>query len=283
MAFLLSFEIGISNLLGVSLILEKDVIALVREVGAFQLQYFRNIEDSKINKKGSKETVSFLDVESEKLLKKGLQKLLPEAGFFGEELGTEGDSSYRWIVDPIDGTTNFLNGIDQFSISVALVKEEEILLGVVYKPYIDEALSASKGLGIRKNGEASPIHTHKSEAKEALFSTGFPFRSPDLSDAFFKTAKEVLQLGMGIRRQGSAALDLAYLGMGWYDGFWEGDLQPYDAAGALAIIYEAGLLVTNHRGEPYNMFQDRMMVAAPDGVHQPLLEIVARNYKDCRL
>lgn len=258
--------------------LHKQIISAIKKTGEFQLSYFRKVGAESVSMKAAKETVSFVDVESEKRLKKALKGILPEAGFLGEELGREGDSDYLWIVDPIDGTTNYLNGLDHFSISVALVKDGVPLYGVVYQPYADEYLSATKGEGVYRNEEKMDLSMIDIDPENALFATGFPYRSEDLNDAFFKAASSVLKLGRGIRRTGSAALDLAYLGVGWYGGFWESDLQPYDVAAALVMLHEAGVKVTNHRGEPYKMFEDRIMVAAPQKVHAELLKIISENY-----
>ncbi|MDB9741308.1 inositol monophosphatase [Akkermansiaceae bacterium] len=259
--------------------IHQQVIDSIREVGKFQLTHFRKVSSDAVDMKAAKETVSFVDVESEKLLKSALKKILPEAGFLGEELGSEGDQNFLWIVDPIDGTTNYLNGLDHFSISVALVKEGIPIYGVVYQPYTDEYLSATKGQGAMRNGEPISLSNLELTSQHALFCTGFPYRSEDLNDAFFEAANQVLRLGRGMRRTGSAALDLAYLGMGWYGGFWESDLQPYDVAAAMVMMNEAGLSITNHLGEPYNMFEHRMMVAGPPLVHRDLLEIISKCYK----
>jgi len=256
----------------------QQIVALLHEVGTFQLKYFRNIGEDAIDMKAAKETVSFVDVESEKLLKAGLSKILPEAGWYGEELGQEGDQDFVWIVDPIDGTTNYLNGIPHFSISIALVKQGTPIYGTVYQPYNREYLSATQGEGATLNGKKLNITPRIQDASEALFATGFPYRSEDLNDAFFQCANDVLRLGRGIRRPGSAALDLAYTGAGWFGGFWESDLQPYDVAAALVIMNEAQLAITNHHGEPYNMFKDRILVTAPKGVHPILLATVAKHY-----
>ena len=258
--------------------LHTQVISAIKKTGVFQLSHFRKIGPESVDMKAAKETVSFVDVESEKMLKKALKEIMPEAGFLGEELGREGDEDLLWIVDPIDGTTNYLNGLDHFSISVALVKDGVPQYGVVYQPYTDEYLSSSIGNGVYKNEEKMDLSQINIAPEDALFVTGFPYRSEDLNDAFFKAASSVLKLGRGIRRTGSAALDLAHLGVGWYGGFWESDLQPYDIAAALVMLNESGVKVTNHRGEPYQMFEDRIMVAAPERVHVELLKIISECY-----
>ena len=254
------------------------VVDLLKSVGAFQLTHFRKVDEDAVDMKAAKETVSFVDVESEKLLRKGFGEILPEAGWYGEELGQEGSQDLVWVVDPIDGTTNYLNGLDYFSISIGLMYYGEVVYGIVYRPSNGEWISAKKGDGVMINGEKIAQVRQVASVAEALFVTGFPYRSEDLNDAFFGAANEILRLGRGIRRNGSAALDLAHAGMGWYGGFWESDLQPYDAAGAMAIMQEAGLTLTNHLGEPYRLFKDRILVAATPCVHAPLLAIVKKHY-----
>ncbi|MCP5538451.1 MAG: inositol monophosphatase [Akkermansiaceae bacterium] len=253
-------------------------IDLVRSVGAFQLQHFRKMPDGADSIKAVRETVSFVDVESEKMLQSGLSPLVEGAGFYGEESGKSGSQELVWIVDPLDGTTNYLSGLDQFSISVALVENGEPVLALVYKPTTNEIYSCIKGQGACYNGAITrPSHPAATEV-DALFSTGFPYRSPDVAGQFFKAAADILTLGRGIRRSGSAALDVANLSMGWVQGFWETDLQPYDVAAGILLMKENGILVTNQRGEDYDMFSDRLMVAALPNVHAALLATVAKAY-----
>ncbi len=255
------------------------VVELVTNVGEFQLQHFRKMPEQSGDRKAVRETVSFVDVESEKFLKEGLLPLVEDAGFYGEETGKEGNQDLVWIVDPLDGTTNYLNGIDHFSISVALVKEGVPILGVVYQPFTNDCFSCLRGQGVIYNGKVcQPAHL-KLPVSDALFSTGFPYRSPDLAESFFKAAAEVLTLGLGIRRSGSAALDVAYLAMGWYQGFWESDLQPYDIAAGLLMMEENGLVISNERGEAFGMFRDRILVAGFPCVHEKLLEKVGEAYR----
>lgn len=260
--------------------IHQKIVKILNNVGVFQLKHFRNVGASKIDMKAAKETVSFVDVESEKMLKAELLDLLPETGFFGEELGEEGPSDRVWIVDPIDGTTNYLSGIDYFSISIAYVVDRQPVYGIVYKPYSGEYIYAIQGEGVFLNEEKIDISTRITTPEEALFVTGFPYRSEDLNDAFFEAANKVLRLGRGIRRNGSAALDLAHLAAGWYGGFWESDLQPYDVAAAICIMSEADILFTDELGDSYDMFKSRIMVAAPKCVHEPLRSIIAETYKN---
>ncbi len=260
------------------MIFDKNTVRkIVAEVGEFQMKYFRSMESDSTEVKSLRETVSFVDVESEKMLLNGLMPLVAGAGFYGEESGKSGAQDLVWIVDPLDGTTNFLSGLDQFSISVALVENGKSIYGIIYKPFSKEIYEAESGSGVHYNGEP---HTTRlvSDPSEALFMTGFPYRSPARAEGFFKTAAKVLNLGRGIRRSGSAALDVAQLSLGWIQGFWETDLQPYDIAAGLVMMKENGIIVTNENGEDYNMFTDTLMVAAQPSVHADLLDCVRSGY-----
>lgn len=250
----------------------------VERASAFQKKYFRSMPAGADDQKAAREMVSFVDVESEKILMDGLLPLVEGAGFFGEESGKSGSQDLVWIVDPLDGTTNYLSGIDHYSVSVALVENGETVLGIVHKPMTGETWSAVKGSGLFYNGEKAERVSESVSEKDALFVTGFPYRSQDLAPAFFACADEVLLLGRGIRRTGSAALDTAHIASGWYQGFWESDLQPYDVAAAMLLMQENGCVVTNELGAAYNLLEDRIMVAALPGVHGRLRETVAKHY-----
>jgi len=230
--------------------------------GEFQLGYFRSMPDDATDIKSLRETVSFVDVESEKLLLEGLLPLVEGSGFFGEESGKQGSQELTWIVDPLDGTTNFLSGLDHFSISVALVENGKPILGAVCKPFSGEIFSSVKGGGVFYNGVLTKPNNPNPNVGDALFMTGFPYRSPQVAEGFFKTAASVL----------------AHLSMGWLQGFWETDLEPYDIAAGLLMLEENGILVTNGKGESFDMFTDRLLVAAAPAVHEELLKSVGEGY-----
>ncbi len=256
----------------------KAVVELVQQVGQFQLNRFRILPPGGGDEKQAREFVSDVDLQSEQMLIDGLKKLLPEAGFYGEETGRHGNEHLRWIVDPLDGTTNFLSGLEQFSVSVALEKSGRSELGVVFRPASAECYSALRGQGLQHNGrncnQVSAILM-----RQALIGTGFPFRSRDLSGCFFSCAEEVLYTCRGIRRCGSAALDLCYVAGGFLQGFWESDLQPYDVAAALLFMDETGCRVTKHRGDPYSPYRDRILVCGFLNVHSQLLSLVRKHYQ----
>lgn len=255
-----------------------NVISLSRRVAEYQMENFRTLPAGRGDEKMARELVSEVDLTSEQMLIDGLSKLLPEAGFHGEETGQSGDTVCRWIIDPLDGTTNYLSGLDQFSISVALYDKEECQLGVVLRPASQELFSACRGSGLHHNGKPAAIPAADLPLSAALIGTGFPYRSPDLADNFFSCARETLYRCRGLRRFGSAALDISYVAAGFLQGFWESDLQPYDVAAGLLFLQESGCEISNQRGESYRMGIDRMMVCGSRKVHQELLPIVNRHY-----
>ena len=257
----------------------EEVERLLQGVGDFQLDNFRDLEVQE-EEKEPRELVSFVDRESENMLFEGLSPLYPEAEFWGEENGKRGEADWMWLVDPLDGTTNYLNHLDQFSISVALLYKGKPQFGAVYKPISSEFFHAFKGLGFFHNHkQLHPLKTQRSFEK-AMIGTGFPYRSPDLKDQFFSLIEDLMPRCRGIRRFGSAALDLSYVAAGWLQGFWESDLQPYDVGAGLLFLEEMGMTVSNHKGEEYDMNVDRMLVTARSDVHVELLDRVSHHYGD---
>lgn len=255
----------------------SHVITLVRQTAQYQRGRFRALPPGGGEEKFAREFVSEVDLHSEQLLIDGLRKLLPEAGFLGEETGTSGNENLRWVIDPLDGTTNFLSGLEQFCISVALEVDGRSELGVVLRPASDECYSARRGHGLQRNGQPCPVVTNM-PLQQALIGTGFPYRSKDLADSFFSCAQQVLYASRGIRRFGSAALDLSYVASGFLQGFWESDLQPYDVAAALLFMHETGCLMSNQYGSEFSPYRDRLLICGIPEVHSELLPLVATHY-----
>ncbi|MCA1950791.1 MAG: inositol monophosphatase [Treponema sp.] len=255
------------------------MIAAAREAGAFQLSEFRRRGPGWGDTKAAHDFVSFVDVESERLIKTTLGKALPEAAFYGEETEQQRGVQYTWIVDPLDGTTNFLSGLDHFSVSIALWEGERPKLAVIYKPATEELFTAADGLGAWRNGvlleRAAPM-----DCGAALIATGTPYRSPDTAQAFYHALDQVLKKFRDVRRCGSAALDLAYLAAGFFQGFWEVDLQPYDVAAGLLLLKETGHPFSTFQGRPYDPFKHRGFVTGRPGVYETLQRQVAAAYGD---
>lgn len=257
-----------------------------RKAAAFQLSEFRKRGPGWGDAKDARDFVSFVDVESEKLIRAVLEEALPGAAFYGEETEQTVGEGDTWIVDPLDGTTNYLSGFEHWSVSIALrdgkeTEGSEFAAGLVLKPTTGELFAAERGKGAYRNGErlsrAAPL-----ASAGALVATGTPYRSPDTADAFYASVRRVLGSCRDVRRTGSAALDLSYLAAGFFQGFWEVDLQPYDVAAGLLLLSETGHGYRNFGGAPYRLFEDRGFVAGRPGVLEPLLKIVNEEYAPLR-
>jgi myo-inositol-1(or 4)-monophosphatase len=243
------------------------VTELAREAGALLLTYFdRQI---KIEYKGDADLVTAADRASEKLIMGKLRELWPAHELVGEE-GTRdntGTSDYRWFVDPLDGTTNFAHGYPVFCVSIGLEYRKELVAGVIYDPTRDELFSAAKGSGATLNGK--PIHVSKTKTlSESILATGFPshkrHKNPNIH--FYH---QITLRSHGIRRAGSAALDLAYVASGRYEGFWEFNLNPWDTSAGVVLVREAGGLVTKFDGSDFNI-DSRELLSSNGLLHEEL-------------
>lgn len=255
--------------------LNKSVIKACDEVSAFIRKEAEGFDRSRIEFKNSfNNLVSYVDKEAERELVSILHSLIPEAGFITEE-GTgdeKAESEYQWIIDPLDGTTNFLHGLPVYAISVALARNRIPVLGVVYEITRKECFYAVENKPAFCNGkkiEVSPIN----QLNESLLATGFPYYHSDNQDAYLKIIKTFLNETHGIRRLGSAAVDLAYVSCGRLEGFFEYNLNPWDVAGGGFIVKQAGGMVTDFKGDPENYLFGGQLCAA-GAVHEQMLGII---------
>jgi len=246
-----------------------EVEPIAREAGTLLMGYFA--KHVTIEYKGDVDLVTEADRASEKLIVQRLQARWPEHGIVGEE-GTrsETEAEYRWYVDPLDGTTNFAHGYPVFCVSIALVRHDGRLeVGVLYDPTRDEMFSAERGQGATLNGERLQVSKTKALA-ESLLGTGFPshkrHKNPNIHFYHQLTLRS-----HGVRRAGSAALDLANVASGRYDGFWEFNLNPWDTAAGVLIVQEAGGMVTRFDGTPFRL-DSREVLASNALIHQELLQ-----------
>ena len=239
-----------------------DLEPIAREAGALLMSYFdRHI---KIEYKGDVDLVTAADRASEKLIADRLHARWPQHGIVGEE-GTRTDTNaeFRWYVDPLDGTTNFAHGYPVFCVSVALARrDDEIEVGVLYDPTRHELFAAERGRGATLNG--NPIHVSKTtRLAESILGTGFPSHKRHKNPNIYFYQQITLR-SHGVRRAGSAALDLANVAAGRYDGFWEFNLNPWDTAAGVLIVREAGGKVTRFDGTPFRL--DSREVLATNGL-----------------
>jgi len=228
---------------------------LSKEVGLFLKNEQDFILEADIEFKGrTNDLVSRADKEAETLFVEALEQLIPEAGFIAEEgTSTRKGDRFNWIIDPLDGTTNYLYGIPCYCTSVALIDGDELVLGVIYDPERNECFSAVKGQGAKLNGE--PIHvSRQANLSKSLIATGFPYDNRGRQREYLDILEKVNRNTRGIRRLGSAALDLAYVACGRFDAFYEYGLNPWDCAAGALIIKEAGGQVSDFKGEENYLF-----------------------------
>ena len=220
------------------------MIKAARKAGRALIKDFREVENLQVSVKGAGDFVSRADINSEKLIKEELMGARPTYGWLAEEGGEEEgqDPTRRWIVDPLDGTTNFLHGLPHWAVSIALEHKGQVVAGVVYDPAKDEMFFAEKGAGAWMNDTRLRV-SGRSRMIESIFATGLPFGGRgDLPDTL-KDLGRLLPVCAGVRRFGAASLDLAYVAAGRYDGYWERRLHAWDVAGGVIIVKEAGGLV----------------------------------------
>jgi myo-inositol-1(or 4)-monophosphatase len=245
-----------------------DLEAIAREAGTLLMQYFaRHVT---IEYKGEVDLVTEADRASERLIVERLRARWPEHGIVAEE-GTRSDTGaeYRWYVDPLDGTTNFAHGYPVFCISMALARQDgQLEVGVLYDPTRDEMFSAARDCGARLNGQ--PLHVSGTVSlAHSLLGTGFPsYKRHKNPNIFFY--HQITLRSHGVRRAGSAALDLANVASGRYDGFWEFNLNPWDTAAGVLLVQEAGGNVTRFDGSPFRL-DSREVLASNALIHQELI------------
>ena len=240
---------------------------------------FGEVEQLQVSVKGPGEFVSAADLKAEKVLRTELAKARPGYGFLMEESGAEAgsDRHHRWIVDPLDGTTNFLHGIPHFAISIALERDGDIIAGLIYEPVRDEMFWGEKGGGAFLNDRRLRVSARR-QLGEALIGTGIPFVGRGDHGAYLATLGAVMAATSGVRRLGVASLDLAYVAAGRLDGFWEFGLSPWDIAAGIVLVREAGGYVTDMAGG-VSMLESGDVLAANDHLHQPLARLLDRSGK----
>lgn len=235
-------------------ILCKDVIILVEEVAVYIRNESKEFSSKNIKIKGKHDFVTHVDKEAEVRLVTGLQKLIPLSGFIAEEgTGSKTNSTYNWVIDPIDGTTNFIHGSPPYAISIALMEDNKVVLGVVYEIVNSECFYSYKNAKAFLNG--IPIQVSRvSTVSDSLIATGFPYNSFERMAAFMKSLEYFFTQTHGVRRLGSAATDLAYVACGRYDAFYEYNLKAWDVAAGAFIVIQAGGRVGDFHGDENFIF-----------------------------
>jgi myo-inositol-1(or 4)-monophosphatase len=245
---------------------EKAAKALKRDFG--------EIENLQVSRKGPSDFVSAADVKTEQHLVAELTKARPGFGFVLEEGGViaGSDGEHTWIIDPIDGTTNFLHGIPHFAMSIALQRGDDIIAGLVYNPITDDMFYAEKNGGAFHNNRRLRVSA-RTRLDDALIATGIPFKGRGDHAGFIDQAQRVMASTAGLRRFGTASLDLAFVAAGRFDGFWEMDLKPWDIAAGLLLVGESGGFVTDLHG-PGSALATGNVLAANPNLHAPLRDVI---------
>jgi len=248
------------------------MIDAVRKAGRALARDFGEVAELQVSRKGAADYVSQADLKSEQTIFEELSKARPGYGFLGEERGMiEGtDKTHTWIVDPLDGTTNFLHAMPHFAINVALQREGQIVAGVTYNPANADMFWAERGKGAYLNDRRLRVAA-RTKFNEAVFATGIPFMGHGQHGRFLKELHQVSQRVSGVRRFGAAALDLAWVAAGRFDGYWERDLSPWDLAAGILMVTEAGGVVTDADGGD-DVLGTGSVCCANAELHKPLLE-----------
>jgi len=247
---------------------------IVANVGSFIQKELDQVKDIDIETKALNSLVSYVDKNAEIQLVKELQLLLPEATFITEEETVKNEEgTYTWIIDPLDGTTNFIHGLPLYSTCIGLMKGDEVILGVVYEINRNECFYAVKGAGAFCNGQ--PINVTAADSiDQSLFATGFPIHNFEKIDQYLAILNELMKNAHGLRRMGSAAVDLAYVACGRCEAFFEYNLNPWDVAAGTLIVKEAGGFVSDFSGGNDYIFGREIIAGGP--VHPELVNLVKR-------
>ncbi len=250
------------------------MIKAARKAGRALVKDFREVENLQVSVKGAGDFVTKADIGAEKIIKDDLMGARPTYGWLAEEGGEEEgqDPTRRWIVDPLDGTTNFLHGLPHWAVSIALEHKGEIVAGVVFDPAKDEMFFAEKGTGAWMNESRLRV-SGRHRMIESIFATGLPFGGrADLPETL-KDLGRLLPVCAGVRRWGAASLDLAYVASGRYDGFWERRLKPWDVAAGVLIVKEAGGLVEAIRPER-NILQHGEIICSNEPIYSTFAKTI---------
>jgi myo-inositol-1(or 4)-monophosphatase len=255
----------------------QDTISIVKETGAFIAQERKTFSEKDVLSKDTNDLVSYVDKEAEARLIEGLGRLLPEAGFVAEESSPQANAAgLSWIIDPLDGTTNFIHQVPSYAISVALASGNEILLGVVYNIPQQEMFYAHKEGKAFMNGREIAVSRH-SQMADCLVATGFPVKNFDRLEGFQKTTEYFMKNTRGLRRLGAAAVDLCYVACGKFDGFFEYNLNAWDVAAGALIVERAGGKTSDFTGGNNYLF-GKEMIAANANIYAQFQQVVNAGF-----
>lgn len=254
-----------------------EVERIARLGGEHLMRHWRSLAASQITEKARNDLVSAADLASEKVILEAIRASYPSHRVLAEESGwsNQDDSAPTWIVDPLDGTTNFIHGVPQFAVSIGVAVEGRVDFGVILDPCKGDVFTAARGRGARWNGQPCRVGSRQGLAG-ALIATGFPFKAHRLLDPYLAIFKDVFLRCKAIRRPGAAALDLAYTACGIFDGFFEFQLSAWDVAAGAILIEEAGGVICDMDGDP-DFLGTGNVVCGPPGVHTELLAVIEEH------
>ena len=248
-------------------------IETARDAGRLVMEKYGRV--LKVSKKGDINLVTEADLASEAMIIERIRSYYPKHAILAEESGSAvvagGDGAWKWIIDPLDGTTNFAHGYPCFCVTIALEHNEQIVVGVTYDPTRDELFSAERGQGAALNGKAIRV-SDTEQLGDALIVTGFPYDFKS-KPHFARHLTDFLVASRGVRRDGSAAIDMAYVACGRFDGFWEEGLNPWDMAAGVLIVEEAGGQISGYDGSPFSIYRPPM-VASNGIIHAQMLSVL---------
>jgi myo-inositol-1(or 4)-monophosphatase len=252
----------------------EGAVDAARAAGAVIQEGARNRGNLNIERKTANDFVSEIDKRAERVIIDTLSERFPGHGFKAEESGESGSSRYTWLIDPLDGTTNFLHGIPYYCVSIALRIDDAVVAGVVFDPTSGRQFTATRGNGAFLDGH--PIRVSgRTGLTEAVVGTGLPFKDWHYLDDYLNSLREIMQRVAGIRRPGAAALDIAYVAAGWVDGHWEKGLNAWDVGAGSLLVEEAGGAVSTFSGSAAFLNSGQIIVGSP-GVHAALLDVLRR-------
>ena len=253
----------------------KTAIEAAKEAGRFLKQHVGKVRDIQRKSGQEKNLVTEIDKRSEEIIIGIIKQHYPTHDILAEESGTERGtkSEYKWIIDPLDGTTNFTHALPVFCVSIGIEWKGQIIAGVIYDPNFDELFTAEKGNGALLNGKRIKV-SQTGSLNQSLLVTGFPYNITENPDHAIEHFYNFLMKAQAVRRMGSAAIDMAYVAAGRYDGFWEVALHPWDMAAGALLIEEAGGKLTNFSGSTFDLYQ-KQIVTSNGKIHNEMLEVLA--------
>ncbi len=256
-----------------------NAVKAARRAGTIINRASQDVGSIKVHSKNYNDFVSEVDHAAERAIIETLQEVYPDHGFIGEESGNDRtDAEHVWIIDPLDGTTNFLHGFEQYSVSIALMSRGQLDQAVVYDPSRNDLFTATRGRGAFLNDKRIRV-SNRAKLQSAMIGTGFPFRDFKHLDTYLGMFKDMIKNTAGLRRPGSAALDLAYVAAGWFDGFWEIGLSKWDIAAGALLVQEAGGIVGDFEGNE-TWIDTGNIVAGNPKVFAQMLQVLAPHLTD---